>query len=324
MNNLWLRKYRIVIQPMTGGASWDVSNLRCTFRIDKARLELCNYTDLQIYNLNASTESEILKEGARVIIEAGYEGYIQTSGETGQVINSPAQYGKIFDGMVLQIYRLQEDNTDYTLNIVAEDGSDFLNQGFVTKSMSQNSKPRQIVETIAKSANHPIQVGKITTELKETELPRGKTMFGKPKDYLRKIAYENNADFYVEDGQLYMLRSNDVKSGEEIVLTPQTGLIGWPHQVNDGVQLKCLLNPKIKLDTVVKIDNELVRLQKANRGTLITPLDKDGLYYVAKLSHFGDTRGNDWYTSITGVSTLGAGKIPLLLESNKQTPKGAG
>ena len=323
MNNLWIRKYKIIIQPMAGGSSWDVSNLRCTFRIEKYKLGLCNYTDLVIYNLNSTTESEILKEGARVIIEAGYEGYITTTGETGKVVSSPMQYGKIFDGLVLQIYRTQESNTDYQLNIVAEDGADFLNQGFLTKAMAQNSSPRKIINTIASSANNPIQVGKLSSELKETVLPRGKVLFGKPSDYLRKIAYENNADFYVEDGKLYMLRSYEVSASQELVLTPQTGLIGWPQQVNDGVEFKSLLNPKIRLDTGIKIDNELVRLQKSQRNALITPLDADGLYYVSRLTHYGDTRGNDWYTSVVGISTLGLGKAPLLNNSQKQTPKGA-
>lgn len=325
-NNLWLRKYKILVQPMSGGNSWDVSNLRCTFSVEKHRIELCNYTSVQVYNLNSETESDILKEGARLIIEAGYEGTISYNDpkSSGQVVNEPTQYGKIFDGLILQKYRLQEDNTDYQLNFVAEDGSDFLNQGFITKSMAQNSSPRQIIQTVASVSSPTIQVAQVTPEIKETTLPRGKVLFGKPKDYLRKIAYENNADFYVEDGQLYLLRSTDVPAGSEVVLTPQTGMIGWPQQVNEGVEVTCLLNPRIKLNTVIKIDNSLVRLQKAQRGTLVTPLDQDGLYYVNRITHTGDTRGKDWYTKIIGISTLGAGKAPLLLRSQTQTPKGAG
>lgn len=324
-NTLWLRKYRILVQPMTGGDSWDVSNLRCTFNIEKHRIEPCNYTSVQVYNLNPETESEILKEGARLIIEAGYEGTISYNSPdgSGKVTNEPTQYGKIFDGLILQKYRIQESNTDYQLNFVAEDGADFLNQGFLTYSMAQNSSPRQIIQAVASASVPPIQVAQVTTDIKETKLPRGKVMFGKPKDYLRKIAYENNADFYVEDGQLFLLRSTDVPAGSEVVLTPQTGMIGWPQQVNEGVEVTCLLNPRIKLKTVIKIDNSLVRLQKAQRGTLVTPLDQDGMYYVNRITHIGDTRGKDWYTKVIGISTLGAGKAPLLLRSQTQTPKGA-
>jgi hypothetical protein len=321
---LWGRKYKVRIEPKGGGKAWDVSNLRCTFRIEKTALSLANMADVQIYNLNAQTESDILKEGAHVTIEAGYEGVIQqaTPNQSGQIVNEPIQYGKIFDGLLLQIFRLQENNVDYQLNFVAEDGQDFINQGFVTVSKAANSTPRQIIDAVAGQANYPVQVARVTENLSTQALPRGKVIFGKPKDYLRTIAYENNANFYIEDNQVYLIRSSDIPSGSEVVLTPKTGLIGYPQQVNNGVEIKCLLNPKIKLETIVKIDNSSIRLMKAQRGQLITPLDADGLYQVIKVIHTGDTRGDEWYTTVTGVSTLGAGMIPLLLENQQQTPLG--
>jgi hypothetical protein len=38
-------------------------------------------------------------------------------------------------------------------------------------------------------------------------------------------------------------------------------------------------------------------------GELPTLLDQDGLYFVAAVVHTGDTRGNEWYTDITGFNT---------------------
>ena len=36
------------------------------------------------------------------------------------------------------------------------------------------------------------------------------------------------------------------RSGQEVVLTPKTGLIGMPEVAPDGIHAKCLLNPKLR------------------------------------------------------------------------------
>ena len=46
--------------------------------------ELVTYSTVEIYNLTAATEQKILKEGDRIIIEAGYEGYL-TAGADGTI-----------------------------------------------------------------------------------------------------------------------------------------------------------------------------------------------------------------------------------------------
>lgn len=82
----------------------NVSDLHVKFTVKKSR-EINNYSTVEIYNLTAATEQKILKEGDRIIIEAGYEGYLTTSAD-GSVREAKdaeghtqeKQYGVIFDG----------------------------------------------------------------------------------------------------------------------------------------------------------------------------------------------------------------------------------
>ena len=41
-------------------------------------MDFNNHAEVKIYNLNKDTEEKIIKEGDRLIISAGYEGYLNT------------------------------------------------------------------------------------------------------------------------------------------------------------------------------------------------------------------------------------------------------
>ena len=120
-NFLYGRKYRILVSDANNEA-WEVSNLRCTFNIEKIALEPVNTAEVTIYNLTRDTETDIIKEGSRIIVEAGFQGYTEDTekmdAEGNRVVN-PKQYGVIFDGDIIQIIRGREENLDYTLPCVS-------------------------------------------------------------------------------------------------------------------------------------------------------------------------------------------------------------
>jgi hypothetical protein len=316
MSNLQFgRKWRVLVIDKENTAI-DTSQLRCTFRVEKVALSIANYAEISIYNLNSDTENEIVNEGSRVILEAGYESYFDASG-TGQQYQAD-QYGTIFEGKVIQTIRTREENVDYVLTLVCLDGDSFLNHNIVAFSVNKKQNPRDIINSIASNALVPSEIGRVSGELSGQTLPRGKVIFGEPKQYLRDIAQANNGSFYMEDEKIYVEKSTDIEQGETLVLTPQTGLVGTPEQVPDGVTFKCLLNPKIRLKTAVKIDNSYIRQMKMQIGEVPIMLDQDNRYQCYKVTHYGNTRGQDWYTEVVGIGRYG--KIPLLMAGGGQSP----
>lgn len=313
-NFLYGRKFRVYVADQQGDA-WDVSNLRCTFAIEKVALATANYAEITIYNLTNDAETSIIKEGVRVIVEAGYDGFINT--DTGEQ-TAAKQYGKIFDGDVIQFLRGREDNVDYTLTLICLDGDSFLNNNIIKTTLTAGMTQRQLVDHITAKPLTPTEIGRISPELSTQRLPRGKVFFGMPKDYLGDIARDNAASFWVDDGQVYIAKATDITAEEALVLTPQTGLIGTPQQKQDGVSFKCLLNPSIRLMSMIKLDNTMIRQQKYQIGQIPSQLDQDGQYQVYKFRHVGDTRGDEWYTEVDGVGRVG--RMPLMLATATQNP----
>ncbi|NHN33572.1 phage protein, partial [Paenibacillus agricola] len=299
---LYGRRYRIIVSGPDGTAL-DVSQLRCTFKIQKTLLQPPNFCEIVLYNLEPNTENAIIKEGNRIIVEAGYEG---------------DQYGVIFDGDIIQPIRDKEDAVTYRLTLVSLDGDRFMNQGFVGFSVLKGQSSRNLVEQIASQAKVPAQIGSISDGFDKAELSRGKVVFGLAKDYLRQLAQTQDASFYMEDGKINLVKVTDPPEGEIIELSPASGLIGQPVQNDQGITFKSLLNPRIKINRFVRIDNSQIRAQTFQTGQIIRNLDAEGLYRVIGITYTGDTRGDAWECECETVSQ--AGILPGMVSAVTANP----
>lgn len=243
---LFGRRYRITVSDENDNAL-DVSDLHCTFNIVKTIQMEPNSSEITIYNLNIKTENAIIMTGKRVTVEAGYEG---------------SQFGLIFDGDILQTIREREDGTTCSLTIIALDSDRAINFEIANYSIARGQTMRSIVEHMAGNAKNPIPLGSISDKLKGITLTRGKVMFGKTSDYLRQIAKSYDLYFYMDDGRLNLISLDELPEGEIFELSPESGLIGTPEQTDYGISGQCLLNPQIKLNSLIHVDNSLVRAKR--------------------------------------------------------------
>lgn len=323
---LWLRKWKILVIDANDNEALNVSDLHCTFEVHKSRDRGGFYAMVRIYNLTAETENKLVSEGDRLIIEAGYQGEVvqRSTGPHGEIVetSSDLQYGKIFDGKIVWPSRSKESNVDYVLTLMAIDGDQPLNLNFISKTVNRGLNARKIVETVAKDSEVPTPINTVTENLTDQSLPRGKVFFGKPFDYIQDVCRGNAATYYVEDGNLNVVKLTDVAKDEAIVISVENGLIGTPTQVQFGLNFQILLNPSIHLFSLIKLKDVFVNEVSAKPGEKVAPLDDEWIYQVMALSHRGDTRGGDWYTEIQGISRYGKGSLPALLGNSGQNGNG--
>lgn len=327
----WMRQYRIKVYQHTEAVSnskdastynqefsaekdtdivLDVSDLRCVFSVRRAALHYPNQALVTIYNLNANTEKSIIEEGYRIVIEAGY----------------PSNYGQIFDGTVLMCTRTKQDGTDYILNILAIDGSQFINEGYCTYAYARGQTLRDVAQGIADKASNPIHLEYASPMLDKIRLSKGIAGHGSVKTTLADIARTINGTWYVDKGQLYIIGYSDSKDNlpfgkTAVKLTPQTGLLGTPQQVGYGVKARSLLNPQIEPYSLVNIPKQYILEQMVQIGSFSDGatrqqlLDKEDIYRVCSVTFSGDTRGNEWYSDIITV-VQGGDMMAMLTDSS--------
>lgn len=282
----YLRKCTLIVAGKDLGI--DLSNLRIKFSVKRSDTMTPNVADIRVYNLQEETAQRIKKEFTRVVLQGGYE----------------SNYGVIFQGNIKQVILGRESATDTFIDIIAGDGDRAYNFAVINKTIAAGSTQMDQIN-IALDSMGPKGVTKgHVSDLPTQKLPRGKVMFGDSRNYLRNVAQTSEQYWSIQNEKVTFVPKKGYLPGERVVLTAKTGMIGTPYQTNEGVNVKCLLNPLIKIGGRIQIDNKSIEQFKINLSVpnspanIPAPLTWDGVYYVLVAEHSGDTRGVEWYTSL--------------------------
>ena len=266
----------------------DLSQLRIKFNVKRSDTMTPNMADIRVYNLADETVRKIQKEFTRVVLQAGYEG----------------NYGVIFQGNIKQLIAGRESAQETFLDIVAGDGDRAYNFSIVNTTIAPGATSQDQVQACVQSMQSRGVTAGYLGAFPATKLPRGKVMYGNSRDYLRDIASTTEKAWSIQDEKVTFVPKASYLPGERVVLTSKTGMIGTPQQTNEGVNVKCLLNPTIKVGGRIEIDNRSIERLKINlavpgsAANIPAPLTADGVYYVLVIEHQGDTRGVDWYSTM--------------------------
>lgn len=294
--NQWIRRVNLVV--FSGAKGLDLSDFRIRFSVQNADVETPNTAAIRVYNLSHTTVDQIRGEFQEVTLNAGYEG-------------DGSNYGVIFKGTIKQFRIGRENNKDTYLDILAADGDIGYNQGFVNASVAAGATPNDAIsEAVAAMTGEGGYLPDFT-DAQHTPNIRGMVMFGMARAQLRYLASSLDASWSIQEGKVVMIPLTGYKPGEAVEINVATGLIGIPEQTDGGIKLQCLLNSKLRIGGLVKLNNqEITQLMQANPNAapipynqwsgfqFNTPLSKDGTYRAYVVEHMGDTRGNDWTTSL--------------------------
>lgn len=294
----WLRACSLVVGD-DAGQGLELSALRITFKTKKGDVETPNSAEINVYNLSEETASRIQREFSRVVLSAGYEGNV----------------GLIFKGNIRQVRTWRENGVDTVLAILAADGDRAYNFATVNTTLAAGSKPEDRVKVCQGAMTAKGTGAGHTPSLGGQPLPRGKVMYGMARAYMRDEARGTDTDWSIQDGKMQMVPRRGYLPGEAVLLTHETGLVGTPEQTQEGVNVRALLNPLLRVGGRIKLDNKSVKVMqsplKAAAGQRPARLDDDGIYRILKVEFTGDTRGNDWYADMLCIGIDDTSRLPL-------------
>lgn len=290
----WIRK--ISLRVGNDEKAIDLSQLRVRFNVRRGDVDTPNTASIRVYNVSDKTAKTIQVSGeyTHVCLEAGYEG----------------SFGVVFDGTITQVRIGRESQTDTYIDLSVADGDSAYNFAIINKSLAAGSTADEQVDVLASAMEpHGVTQG-YRPELSQNKLPRGKVMFGEVKKYLSPIIRNQEAKWSIQDGRLTIIPFENYIPSEAIEVTSQTGMIGLPESTIGGLNVTVLINPKIRIGTVIHINNASIQQYeysqnvKQGAGNFTASkggarIDDDGLYYVMVAEYVGDTHGQEWYSKLT-------------------------
>lgn len=291
MARQWLRRVSLKIGDRDGKAL-DVSRLRFTFAIRQNDIQSPNNADISIYNVAPETARRAKDEFTRIVLEAGYEG----------------SYGTIFDGTIIQVRHGRESATDTYLNLVCQEGDAAYNFAIANRTLAAGHTLNDVERALCDAQRpHGIERGYVP-DLGGPTYPRGRVVVGMVRDGYRGLTAATGTAWSIAGTKSQVLKTDGYLPGEAVVLDSRTGLVGFPSQTADGIIARCLLNPRIKPGVKLKIDNASIQDYKMAPtytgdvpASLVPKKDADGEYRTVAVDHFGDTRGQEYYTEVVAT-----------------------
>lgn len=330
---MYLRQFSLQVGTAGSGLELSPNSAimpKCTFHSYTHTKETPNHCQIRIYNLAAETVNQIQNEFVQVVISAGY-------------IDSP--FGVIFNGTIIQAKVGYEGmgGIDSYLELECADGNLSYSKAIIQTAAGKGSTYQSRYNLIMQYANNygnttsnsggsqsttgttgsSVVTGGSTTQqvtmgytdpLPQGTASRGRAYYGMWRDHMRDFAASVNMDWFIQNGQVILLGKNNVLPGASTgtLLTPTTGLIGYPEQTEQGIKIRSLLNPNLVPGGLVSIQNSAVLQNTVNTTVsgsssnsapnIQTPISGNGQYKIIFVEHYGDTRGNDWYSDLTCVA----------------------
>jgi hypothetical protein len=278
-----------LIVSTPGGEGLDLSGLRITFEIIKSDVLQPNPATITVYNLAQDVVARIRREFTRLTLSAGYDD----------------NFGLIFTGNIRQFQAGKMDNnTDTFLTIACGDGDQAYNFGVVNRSLAAGATAQdQIAAATAALGQHGVTAGANTAPAGQP-LPRGKALFGMAAELLGQAAGNAGAVASIQDGRVQVTSPNTVLPDAPVLLSPETGLLGWPEQNPIGLKFRCLLNPRLRVHARVYIGRENIREAAIQSvyNQFLPKISSDGMYKMVLIRFVGDTRGNDWVAEVDALN----------------------
>ena len=285
----FLRSVRLTIGE--AGQAVRITDLLVKFRIRREATDTPAEGHVDVYNLNESNETRIRERAERVVLEAGYAGQLET----------------IFDGDVRRVER-QRVNLDRITRVHVGGNVEARTRSIFIRSYEGEVAVRDIVADGV--ATLGLTLGPLDL-IPESAVETDFRYSGPTHVMLTQRLRPLGVRWYEADGTIHftrLRRSIDDRPGG-VLISERSGMVGSPTVTDDGIRVRTLLDPRLRLDTLIRVESAV--LPDAASGDSLNL--RAGEFHQAEwkivtVEHTGDNREGQFHTVVEArpVTTEGS------------------
>lgn len=284
------RNFRITIDPKDGKPPILIT-MPFTIRFWLQRMALAdlNTMSLDIYNLSKANRDRIYQDQWI----PGIDPTLQTDTVPGRTITVELGYQnlyRVFTGVIQEASTARE-GTELITRIEALDGRFSIANTQTYQTLESGQSIANVLQALINEFSPNLTLGAIGDF--PTVLNRSVTLNGPTWDLLEKYS-DNNV--YIDNGKIYVLRDNEVLSGQISTINDSTGLLETPRRADGQLIVTSLLEPSIEMFTQVNIQSSVNTLY-------------NGQYRVSGVRHEGTISGAVGGRCTTTLTLIAAQKF---------------
>jgi hypothetical protein len=251
-----------------------VSELRVQFVVEKTIGSEPNMGDVTMTNLAEQSRGQVVAKPLYVRLDAGYDGALE----------------RVFTGDLLW-GRSTKVGADWETALQLRDGDRAFRFARVTRSYRGGVSARDAVVEAARAMGLTVKLSPAAERELGAQFASGLTLSGTASTELSRLLGPFGMSWSIQDGRLQVLRADELRADQAVVVSEDTGMIGVPElgpPLRRGgrpvVLVKMQLYPRVTPGGKVRIESRTVR----------------GTFKALRIIHTGDTHGESWETSVEG------------------------
>jgi len=257
--------------PGRRGLRWEgreSEGLEIEFSVTRSRRRSANKCEIKIHNLSLDSIGFLESPGCYISLLAGYK----------------SNAAVIFNGQIAKRDGVTTERVGAgtVTTIKAGDGEYAMASVSAGISLDEGATYREAIEQCITDMG--IGRGNIDTHAAAMErvFAGGFCDVGPTRTILSRLLADLGVAWSIQDGALQALAPGQPNAERAVLLTSESGMVGTPKKGKEGVEVKSLLQPRLKPGGTVTV--------QAN--------DLGGHFTVSEVIHAGSYRGSDWYTDI--------------------------
>lgn len=211
------------------------------FEVRRENMSSSQTATFRLYNLGERLRNLIFKdrfnttEYRAIQFRAGYENF---------------KVPLIFNGTIFEAYS-ERTGVDFITTIECYDGGYAMANSYTTQTFGAGATRKQVMEALTGDlrgvSNSPI-IGNFPGSF-----VRGTVYLGNTWDYLVQLS-----DGYatIDNGQLKVLKPEEVVQAEIPLITAESGLLGSPRRSNTMIEFEMLFEPRFTLGQIVTLQSQ--------------------------------------------------------------------
>lgn len=230
----------------SGSNSVKLSNLRTSIKISKAGGNAMSSAQAQIYGMTLSMMNQLSTLGMvpklvrrnTILIEAG---------------DDPAALATVFIGTIVNAWFDGQSSPQVVFNVEAHSGLLEAVSHSPPKSYTGPTDVAVVLSSLAAEMNMPFENSGVSVILSQPYY------YGSPRNQALAAVKDAGIEWNGLDNNILAIwPSGQSRGGNVPVISPTTGLVGYPTFTSIGIQFRTLFNPSLGLGNRVQLENSIL------------------------------------------------------------------